>query len=328
MFADNPHESRRPLRVWRVTKYDPADRDEQGHYIGREDTDSDHGPVEAAYLATVAAFAKDSGIDTVQIREPSVPIVTGVRPDVERFGGLAEIFGGHLDGYHDGAVVPLDCAAQLVRAMLRGDGVWCRLEAGDDFFVHVGWDQYVYIGSRSDCSTAVAFAAEHGLFAEPLPASPYSFDLLDDDHVDVRPADTAFWTDLSELVAQAGAVLLEEGYVHNGSRWHRLTPSTVRQVCERLAPRSRLLVWPDLNDDVPAVLDSLPDEGLAEVVWQDHAGQMTSRLVEEGDQSALRPYLADARAATALSAYADDRHPLLAAVLPDPDGVLRARWNT
>jgi small subunit ribosomal protein S1 len=105
MFADNPHASRRPLRVWRVTKYDPADRDERGYYIGSEDTDSDHDPVEAAYLATVAAFAEDSGIDTVQIREPSVPIVIGVRPAVGRFGGLAEIFGGDLDGYHDGAVL-------------------------------------------------------------------------------------------------------------------------------------------------------------------------------------------------------------------------------
>ena len=80
------------------------------------------------------------------------------------------------------------------------------------------------------------------------------------------------------MVDEFGAALLEEGYVHNDSRWHRLTPSTVDTVRHRLAPRARLLVWPDLSADVPGVLGSLPDEGLVEVVWQDHDGRITSRL--------------------------------------------------
>ncbi len=52
MFA--PH-------VHRITKYDPADRDERGAYRGSEDVSSDHGPVEAAYLTAVTAFAEDPG---------------------------------------------------------------------------------------------------------------------------------------------------------------------------------------------------------------------------------------------------------------------------
>ncbi|MEV3952318.1 hypothetical protein AB0K57_32580 [Streptomyces halstedii] len=39
-----------PPFVYRITKYDPADRDEHGSYIGTEGSTSDHGPVEAAYL--------------------------------------------------------------------------------------------------------------------------------------------------------------------------------------------------------------------------------------------------------------------------------------
>ncbi|MGW7061143.1 S1 RNA-binding domain-containing protein [Streptomyces sp. NPDC054904] len=38
--------------------------------------------------------------------------------------------------------------------------------------------------------------------------------------------------------------------------------------------------------------------------------------------------MAGARAATALSIILDERHPLFTAVLPDSDGVLRARWRT
>lgn len=37
--------------------------------------------------------------------------------------------------------------------------------------------------------------------------------------------------------------------------------------------------------------------------------------------------LAGATAATVMSGYADEDVPLAAAVLPDDDGVLRARWT-
>ncbi|MFF8847641.1 hypothetical protein ACF08N_33865 [Streptomyces sp. NPDC015127] len=62
-----------PSFVHRITKYNPADRDERGHYTGAEDTVSEHGPVEAAYLAAVAAFAEGtSGVNRLEIREPAV----------------------------------------------------------------------------------------------------------------------------------------------------------------------------------------------------------------------------------------------------------------
>ncbi|MFI5476875.1 hypothetical protein ACIA6D_42790 [Streptomyces cacaoi] len=74
--------------VYRVTKYDPADRDEHGHYTGLEDTDSDHGEVEAAYLQAVAAFATETGVDHLDIREPGVPSFAhfGTEPAVDGYG--------------------------------------------------------------------------------------------------------------------------------------------------------------------------------------------------------------------------------------------------
>ncbi len=94
-----------PSYVHRITKYDPADRDEHGHYTGAEDTVSDHGPVEAAYLAAFAAFAEASGID--------------------------------------------------------------RLEAGHAFTVHVGWDQYMYVGSDRPCAEAVVRLLQTGVSVGP-----------------------------------------------------------------------------------------------------------------------------------------------------------------
>ncbi|MFC8286935.1 hypothetical protein [Streptomyces cyaneofuscatus] len=162
-----------PAFIHRVTKYDPAHRDEQGHHTGPEDTLSDHGEVEAAYLRAVAAFAEDSGVDRLTVREPQVPSLAhfGAEPPVDGFG-LAGLFpsvrqgsrasSGEVspdqvpEGFHDGAVVSLDVALELVRAMLRDNGAWCRLEVEDRFTVHVGWDQYLYIGSDRPCERASA----------------------------------------------------------------------------------------------------------------------------------------------------------------------------
>ena len=62
-------------------------------------------------------------------------------------------------------------------------------------------------------------------------------------------------------------------------------------------------------------------------MWQHPDGVITSRYVDEEDHGRLPALLGDATAATVLSGYADERHPLSTGVLPDPDGVLRARWT-
>ncbi|WP_449064748.1 RNA-binding protein [Planomonospora algeriensis] len=315
------------LHVHRVTKYDPADRDERGYYVGSEDADSDHGPVEAAYLAAVAAFAGETGLTHLAIRDPSVTgaLCFGVEAPLDGHG-LAGLFPPDLTGYHDGAQVPLAVALELVRAMLRGTGAWCRLEAEDRFFVHVGYDQYLYVGSALPCPHAVALTHRRGLFAEPIGWSPYDPRFDDDEPAPRRPADAAFWAELQALAGDRGVVVLQEGHVGNASRWHRITAEEVTAVRDRLTARSRLWVWPDLSANVAAVLAGLPEEGLSEIVWQNAHGHITSLAVDETDYPALPAALAGARAAMVLSGYVDECTPLMAAVLPDSDGVLRARW--
>jgi hypothetical protein len=311
--------------AYRVTKYDPADRDERGRYIGAEDVRSDHGSVEAAYLAAVAAFAEDSGVTTLLIREPEVAgmVNFGVEPTIDGHG-LAGLFPPDLAGYHDGAQVSLDVALELVRAMLRDNGAWCRLEADSRLWIHVGWDQYVYVSSALSCNHAVAVTHDLGLFAEPIAESPYIPERADPP---ARAADDAFWEEAEHLIAGRGPVLLEEGFLGNASRWHRLIADRLEDVRAGLTPRSRLLLWPDLSADVPATLALLPDDGTSEVVWEDRDGTITSRYTVKDDYPSLRAELAQARAAAVLSIYEDERHPLMTAVLPDPDGVLRARWT-
>lgn len=315
--------------VYRVTKYDPADRDERGHCTGSEDTVSDHGEVEAAYLQAVAAFAGDSGVDHLAVREPQVAsfVHFGVEPPVDGFG-LDGLFPAGLTGFHDGAEVPLDIALRLVRAMLRDNGAWCRLETEGAFTVHVGWDQYLYIGSSRPCEEALARTRELGLFPERLDASPYAFGAEEEEQGIQRPGDDDFWAHVHSAVVTGRAGILEETYLEGPSRWHHLTRDSIGPVRLGLAPRARLAVWPPLSSDIDAVLRALPADGLVEGVWQDDDGTIRSAIAEEDEFPELTARISRAHAAVLLPVHAGERMPLCAAVMPDNDGVLRARWRT
>ncbi|MFE7482274.1 RNA-binding protein [Streptomyces sp. NPDC057552] len=269
-----------PAFVHRITKYDPADRDEHGHYTGTEDTAGDCGPVEAAYLAAVSAFAEESGVDRLEIRDPEVR--------------------GFV---HFGAEPPVAVT------------------------VHVGWDQYVYVGSDRSCAGAVARTRELGLFPEPLTASPYA---AESDEAEVtEPADAGFWTRVRTALASRHALLLEENHVRNAARWHRITPENLDTVRAGLGPRALLRVWPDLTPDVGAVLAALSDEEESvEFVWEAQDGTISHVIVDDTGTGhrELAARVADARAACVLPLSYDGHRPLLCAVLPDSDGVLRARW--
>ncbi|WP_409235500.1 RNA-binding protein [Streptomyces sp. PA5.6] len=317
-----------PPIAHRITKYDPADRDERGHYHGPEDTVSDHGPVEAAYLEAIAAFAREWGIDRLEIREPGITGITGVVD----FGseapvaghGLAGLFPPDLSGYYDGAEVSVPTALELVRAMLRDEGAWCRLERQDTFTVHVGWDQYVYVGSDRPCAAAVARTGELGLFAEPITASPYAADL--EEREVTQAADEDFWERVRAELAAPKTFLLEETYLRNATRWHRLTRNNLDTIRAGLGPRALLTVWPDLTPDVEAVLAALGEDEAVDFVWEGSDGTIRHVAGDEVHDQRLTTLAADARAACALPLAVDERHPLFHAALPDRDGVLRARW--
>ncbi|MFJ3422059.1 RNA-binding protein [Streptomyces sp. NPDC086082] len=311
-----------PSFVHRITKYDPADRDEHGSYRGAEEAVSDRGPVEAAYLESISAFAEAAGIDRLEIREPFVTGLHhfGTQPAVDGHG-LSSLFPADLTGYHDGAEVSLAAALELIRVMLREQGAWCRLEARDVFTVHVGWDQYVYVGSDRPCTEAVGRTRELGLFAEPLVASPYAAE-----PEVTQAADEGFWASIRTELATRQGLLLEEAHFVSATRWHRLTTDNLNSVRAGLGPRALLTVWPDLQPDVGAILTALPPEWHIEFVWETKDGTIRHMTVDETQYQELAALVANARAACALSLYNDERSPLLQAVLPDSDGVLRARW--
>lgn len=313
--------------AYRVTKYDPADRAPNGTYQGTEDSDCDHGPVEAAYLEAIAAFAEESGVERLNVRDPEVSgfVRFGREPAVEG-DGLTGLFPDGPAGFYDGAPVTVPVALELVRGMLRDHGAWCRLEAEGALTVHVGYDQYVYVSARTPCTAAVARTHELGLFADPVEVSPYEPSL--DEEYELRPADEEFWERVRASAARGEAGLVEENPASNASRWYRIGDGRpLDDLRARLAPRALLNVWPGLSADTDGLLAGLPEEFTVEAVWEEADGRICSGLVDEEERAELVEVLAGARSAALLSISTDERKPLFTGVLPDADGVVRARWQ-
>jgi small subunit ribosomal protein S1 len=226
--------------------------------------------------------------------------------------------------YHDGARVPLDTALELLSVMVRREGPWCRLHGRDGFFLHVGEEGEVYVGSARPLGTTTA---------ERVDRSPYDPALDETD--DLPPADDTFWTRLHDLLREHGSLLLEEEYVAHARHWHRLTtPDDLAATRAGLTPRARLAVWPDLSEDIDSVRAAVRTGGpLALLVQQNPDGTFDPVRVAEPwmgrtDSTHARIPAGPGRRAGLVPLDRDARRPLLNAVLPDPDGVVRARRRT
>lgn len=66
-------------------------------------------------------------------------------------------------------------AAQEVRELAKltlRNAIWCKLGLKKQFFVHFGYDYYMYIGASQDCKEAKEVVKETGLFIKDF-KSPY-----------------------------------------------------------------------------------------------------------------------------------------------------------
>ncbi|MFC4062939.1 RNA-binding protein [Planomonospora corallina] len=339
---------------FRVTKYDPRLRDARGVFTGDDWTSiSDVGgvfdgrrltweryeQVEAAHVRAVQLFAQESGVTELTVRTPSLHGLGSGSPLPDH---VSAVSGGlSPEDFHDGLTVSLTTGLELVRAMLREDGLWCLLEAEDRFRVAVGWDYYLYIGSHRPCSQVVDRVRELGLFVDEGFISPYDPDL--GDPMAFRPADEEFWTEVESLAARAGGELpLLEMWAGNAWRWHLVTPGEgIARVRSALRPRAVVTVF----TDAPVAADG---DGMTEIE------ERIRRLLHEGspvvgvmcliedretgklhhayllDEDELPAWLETARSARRCGVYpveTDDRPEVLTAVLPDEDGTVRARWS-
>lgn len=165
---------------WRISKYDPARRDANGHYLvddwtffaqvgqtfgGKQLTYKDYVSVESAYVRSAMLFLLEADLNSLHISELQIPLDT-----TEANSQIQDI---RLDPMtlQNGGVYAQTPLEDIIRLALR-EVIACKLEEPNTFYMHFGWDYYLYIGSSSRSSKAIEAARLNGLYVEPM-ISPY-----------------------------------------------------------------------------------------------------------------------------------------------------------
>jgi hypothetical protein len=168
---------------WRVTKYNPDFRDENGYYTlieewtcpseigetinGNEFTLDEYLQVEVAYINSVITFIEESSINSLRILQLECDI-----SEDDKTSPLYEKEFEELILKEDSMVNKNEI--RLICKMVLRNFLWCKLYSKDNFFIHFGWDYYMFIGSNVNCLSAIEFATNNGLYVEQC-TSPYFF---------------------------------------------------------------------------------------------------------------------------------------------------------
>jgi hypothetical protein len=167
---------------WRITKYNPIYRNERGHYLkddwtsiadigrfydGLEFTADSYRSVENAYVAATLEFLAEAGYNSLKITYLETALLQENRIDFQQLQDIA------LDPRQVslGMVFAGQDLADLCRLVLR-EILWCKLAWDDRFYLHFGYDYYMYLGSPCASERSIAYGHQQNLFIEEM-VSPY-----------------------------------------------------------------------------------------------------------------------------------------------------------
>jgi hypothetical protein len=156
-----------PVHCYRVSRYQPgiphtatstwtSMSDIESHFDDGVLTRQEYERVESLYVEAVRAFAEAAQVGELYVSD--VLLGPAASPAANQV--------------RDGAKIRLDEALDILRLELREE-ISCRLESGDDFYVHTGLDFYVYVGMRNSSDDIIPMIEALGLFVERDVPSPY-----------------------------------------------------------------------------------------------------------------------------------------------------------
>lgn len=155
--------------MWRITKYNPLNCDENGLYVKDEWTSfSDIGDFyndleftmpeylkyEKAYIDSILTLMECNNIH-------SLNIIGLEKRDDDKFTNTLK----------EGMSLSKQQIEEVVKQILR-EKIWCKLIKDDSFYVHFGYDFYMYIGANYKCNSAINYIKDNNMFIESF-VSPY-----------------------------------------------------------------------------------------------------------------------------------------------------------
>lgn len=166
------------FRRYRISKYNPELRNEQGHYTIEDEWTSiadvrsgkmsyeTYEQTETAYITAITAIIEYNGIKDLRVSDPEIYISAG---DEEKLTSL-ELRDLPIDLQRDilkvtdGMSIPLQAMPTWIRVILR-EIIWMRL-IHHEFEINFGYDYYVYISSMELNAGLLAFINSLGLYVE------------------------------------------------------------------------------------------------------------------------------------------------------------------
>ena len=155
---------------YRITKYNPKNRDTQGRYLVDEWTAySDIGQEFGGSVLTREEYLRventyvDAAIKLLDECGVSSLVIDSLENHLN--------YQSNYVALSDGQRLRDESLREGIRSLLRGD-FWCRLQDGTRAFIHVGYDYYMYIGVPCPAQNSVRAVQSAGLFVEPF-ESPY-----------------------------------------------------------------------------------------------------------------------------------------------------------
>lgn len=151
------------MNEYRVTKYDPQYR-VNGAYARAEWTSvADVGTSVGGKLLTSSEYER--------VEQHHVDFLCELAEECSAFPLMVDALENDSgEEWHEGQMIQRDDLPHIVRSVLR-EKCWCRL-GGEDFFIHFGYDYYMYAGCNRPVDAVSVMAEKHGLFCEPF-RSPY-----------------------------------------------------------------------------------------------------------------------------------------------------------
>lgn len=157
------------LYQYRVTKYDPKNRNEYGHYIKNEWTEftaigkkfegkkltlDEYLITEKKYINAILCFIECLKIDSLQVNRLE-------KHSLPHSDKLKNIYAQ----LKNKKIIKKRQIPEIVSLILR-NYIWCSLIKKDKMFVHFGYDYYMYIGSAILCEKVIKQIQNLGLFVE------------------------------------------------------------------------------------------------------------------------------------------------------------------
>jgi hypothetical protein len=144
------------MKEYRITKYNPASRNSEGHYLDQNEwtcfseagdklTLKEYEFIEEKYIQAAVDFI---GNDIENIIACDIE-----NHDNENITEISE-------------PMTVSSFQNILRGILRNK-YWCRLKSNNSF-VHIGWDYYMYVGCNKEVVSIINKTEKNGLYVEEM----------------------------------------------------------------------------------------------------------------------------------------------------------------